>query len=62
MLKENQVVRLRQEGAVSDYLPILLYEGIPKDCLWTPAARLETKGLGSPFGEVEIMIDEAQDG
>lgn len=51
----KQLVQLQQDTAISEKMPIILHEGLPENCVWTPAARQETANLGVAFTEIKII-------
>jgi NADH-quinone oxidoreductase subunit G len=44
------------QGEAKAQLPVILDSRIPENCVWIPAGREETAGLGESFGEIEIRV------
>lgn len=55
-LVEGKIVTITQQQA-QVRLPLIISSRIPDDCVFIPAGRNETAGLGSIFGAVEIHAE-----
>ena len=54
-VEAGKVVTIVQ-GEAKAQLPVMFNSQIPEDCVWIPAGREETAGLGETFGAIEIQI------
>jgi NADH-quinone oxidoreductase subunit G len=55
-LQPLQKIRLHQPEGISGWLPVIIENGIPDSCVWTPAGYAETSTLGDSFGPIAIEV------